>query len=372
MTQRLLMLVCCLATGMLRAQIGPLPAATLSLTKTNQQTIVIPAANPSTLINVSVDQPANGQDSIDVLTSDPNVVITLLLPNGTEITANNASSNGFIFTGYYSDGSVSSEAGLSPFLTAGTHTVIDFPAGTPSGVYSVKANASASQSDSAMTIIYYPSSTVALAAATDASTYVQGDLVILSGLLFDGQTPIQNASLTAIAGTFLPVSGTVSNYQLASTTQLDSTFSLYTYSVQFTNSGTATNNVFGTVVASDPNMALVTDAVGFGSVAAGGTVTGSATFSFTYPTASQYDLSSLQWTVVAPDAPVNVTLADSGSYDAVAGDGIYTGTFTPSDLGDYVVMVTATGTSTSGLQFVRTASTSPTCNRTDRSIWIVL
>jgi hypothetical protein len=224
-----------IAVGMLRAQIGPLPAATLPLLKTSQQVATVPAGAASTLVNVAVDAPPTGQDSLDVLASDPNVVITLLLPSGAEITASNATANGFTFNTYTSDGSGTSGDLLSAFLTPGSHTVIDFPIPAQTGVYSVKANASTATANSAMTVLYYPSSTVALAAATDASAYHQGDFVILSGLLFDGQTPIQDATLTAIAGAFLSVSGTVGSYLLTGTMQLDSTFSLYTYTVQFAN-----------------------------------------------------------------------------------------------------------------------------------------
>ncbi len=45
---------------------------------------------------------------------------------------------------------------------------------------------------------------------------------------------------------------------------------------------------------------------------------------------------------------MDVTLADSGLKDAATGDGVYTGTFTPSGAGDYIAVVKFSGTSGSG------------------------
>lgn len=54
--------------------------------------------------------------------------------------------------------------------------------------------------------------------------------------------------------------------------------------------------------------------------------------------------------------PVSVVLQDSGQYDEATGDGIYTGSFTAGNAGDFTAQVRATGTS-SGLSYSRTSST---------------
>jgi hypothetical protein len=142
-------------------------------------------------------------------------------------------------------------------------------------------------------VLYYPSSTVSLGAVTDATTYKPGDLVVFAGRLFDGQTPLQNATLTAVAGTFLPVTGTVGSYQLVSTAQIDSPNSLYSYSAliqcptyQLGICGEQRRDLGRQY---RPNMNIVNGSVAFGSLGAGATVTSANTFSFTYPTlGSQY------------------------------------------------------------------------------------
>jgi hypothetical protein len=44
--------------------------------------------------------------------------------------------------------------------------------------------------------------------------------------------------------------------------------------------------------------------------------------------------------VSRPGTPVNVTLTDSGPFDAAPGDGIFTGTFTPTTVGVYTALLT--------------------------------
>src|ERR1041384_3987067 len=55
--------------------------------------------------------------------------------------------------------------------------------------------------------------------------------------------------------------------------------------------------------------------------------------------------------------PVNITLVDSGTRDFATGDGIYTGTFTPTRTGEYVAAVRVTGTAPAGVSFKRLVGT---------------
>ena len=56
-------------------------------------------------------------------------------------------------------------------------------------------------------------------------------------------------------------------------------------------------------------------------------------------------------------AVASVNLLDSGQYDEAPGDGIYTGSFTAGQAGEFTAAITATGTSSTGMSFSRTAST---------------
>ena len=151
-------------TSTLLGQVGPFPTDSVSLVPVNQQSVRIPASSPSTLPNITIDAPPAGQETLDILVEDPNVIISLIVPGGGEITAANASGSGYTFTTYTTDGGGTSADLFSPFMTAGTHTMIQFPVPAQTGVYSVKANATSAQADTAMTVQYYASSSVSLGA----------------------------------------------------------------------------------------------------------------------------------------------------------------------------------------------------------------
>lgn len=84
------------------------------------QAILIPAST-STLAAFTVDHPnAGGGDFFDVVVDNPQVSISLIIPNGTEVTAATAQNLGFTFTSFAGSGTDS-----VPFLdTPGNHTVI--------------------------------------------------------------------------------------------------------------------------------------------------------------------------------------------------------------------------------------------------------
>jgi len=344
-----------LLAASVRAQVAPFQSSSVSLVGLYNQAVALPMGPTPVQTNLVIDATSAGGDTIDAVAGDPAVVISLVNPAGTQINAGNASMYGFTFSTYTSDGTQSDVPSL--YSTAGTHTVIQFPPGQVPGTYQVQADTSLAASDTGMLLTYYPSSTVQAGAVTDSTVYRLGDSVILSGLLFDGTTPIQSATITATAVTFLPIQATVGNYQLISQQTLTATTVLNTYSVQLINTGPAATRVSASVTSSDPNTLIQDGLMLFGDVAAGSSTTSFNTFSVQIPTSSTFDPSVLTWQISTPSTPIQISLLDSGTYDATTGDGIYTGVLTPSLIGSYTVFVTATGNSSSGVAFSRTATT---------------
>jgi hypothetical protein len=340
----------------LRAQIGPFPSASVPLSGVSNQVVALPMGPNPVLTNLVVDTVAAGGDTIDADVGDPAVVISLITPGGVEITSANASSLGFTFAAYTADGLASLDS-YSLFTTSGTHTLIQFPAGQSPGAYQIKANTSAAAADTGMYLTYYSPSNVRAGAVTDATAYRTGDFVILSALVFDGGGAIQSASVSASALPFLPLQGSIGNYQLASQQSVASGFTIYTYTAQLTNSGASATSVSANASSSDPNTVVTNSLLEFGSVAAGATVTSLNTFSIQLPSTVTFNPSVLSWTLSTPGTPIEVTLLDSGTYDAAPGDGVYTGVFTPPTAGSYSVFIAVTGASLSGVPFMRTTST---------------
>jgi hypothetical protein len=289
------------------AQIVP-TQSTISAHSTSTQTVYVPASSTPTLFNLTVDSGSSGGDLIDVLTTNPAVLISLITPAGVEMNANNASNYGFTISTYTSDGSSDSP---NPLVSAGTHTLIQFPTSQSSGSYKIKADSSAAGSDDVMTFQYYSSSDVVIGALTDSTSYRLGDNVIGSVLLFDG-APIQGATITGEVTARIAIPASLGGFQLVSQQTASSTTTLYTYTAQITDRGADAADVTADVSSTDPTI-VVQGPLAFGDVSAGSTVTSLNTFSVEVPNSATLDPSTLTSDVRASTTPIAVTFVDSGA-----------------------------------------------------------
>jgi len=97
------------------------------------QVVSVPASTPATFLNVTVDASSNGSDFIDVISSNSQILISLILPAGTEVTPTNASSFGFTVSQIVNTAGVPVVSGVfTPFDAIGSHTIFMLPAGSPS------------------------------------------------------------------------------------------------------------------------------------------------------------------------------------------------------------------------------------------------
>jgi hypothetical protein len=199
-----------------------------------------------------------------------------------------------------------------------------------------------------MLATYFSSSTVGVASTTNSANYKVGDTVILSGLVFDGATPIVGANATAAVSTPVPLGSQTSlgNYQLVGENSINSNLTDYSYSVTLTNTGGAAQQVIAQLARTPPDgVSVLIQTLVFGSVSATSSATSINTFTIERDPTQSFDPSTLQWNVVGAQPSVSVTLLDSGTYDAAPNDGIYTGTFTPTQPGKYTAVLSVTGTS---------------------------
>jgi hypothetical protein len=74
------------------------PYATGQLTANDARGSIVPAGSASTLLTFTVEADTTGNNFFDVATSDPAVVVSLIIPSGTEVTTANAASFGFTFS----------------------------------------------------------------------------------------------------------------------------------------------------------------------------------------------------------------------------------------------------------------------------------
>jgi hypothetical protein len=80
-----------------KAQVGPSPTPSVIATNYDVQSMRVPAQSSSTQVPLNLNPPASGGDVLDVITSNPSVVVSLLLPNGTQVTPANGASLGYSF-----------------------------------------------------------------------------------------------------------------------------------------------------------------------------------------------------------------------------------------------------------------------------------
>jgi hypothetical protein len=93
---RLLLFLAC--TGIGAAQGVPRNPTTGQLSPFDARSAVVPAGSTSTLLAFTLESDTTGGNFFDVSTSDPSVVVSIILPSGTEVTSANAASLGYTFT----------------------------------------------------------------------------------------------------------------------------------------------------------------------------------------------------------------------------------------------------------------------------------
>ncbi len=231
------------------------PTTTVERTSAYIQPATVQPGSSPTTINLVVDTQPSGGDQIEIVTSDPGIVVSLVTPSGMQVTAATAASLGISWTTSSANDNDYSDF-LDPFSIPGTHTSIELPAGSVSGMYQVVADGRNIENEAGILIQYFSPSLVVFGAATDSASYRVGESVTLAGFLSDGAMPIQNASVTAEAYYASPVSASISNFQLISQQDLgDGTTSL-TYSAQINNSGFAANGVVAAASSNDPSVSV--------------------------------------------------------------------------------------------------------------------
>lgn len=174
------------------------PAGEVALQSRDVRPVAIQPGTASTLISFVVETGGDGGDVFQVISTDPGIIITLILPNGTEVNSSNASNLGYNYSVTpASDPDALTHSPPSPFLGAGTHTVIELPQSASPGNYQVKANALAATKPALVIASYYSSSSIRLGVTINEETYKVGETVVVSAFVFNGTSPITNASLNA-------------------------------------------------------------------------------------------------------------------------------------------------------------------------------
>ncbi|MBS1825661.1 MAG: hypothetical protein JST93_10095 [Acidobacteria bacterium] len=322
------------------------------LTATDVKTVTLPPNSASTTLDIVVS-PASS-NVLDIL-SEAGVVVSLLQPGGVEVNAANAVSLGYEWSSIVSNPTTRP---VSPLEFPGLHNLVTLPSSAPAGIYTVKLNASQLNAESSAIVTYQSGSSLQAGLAAGAPTYRIGQAATLTAMLFENVTPISGASASARLLVTTDASGqaSVQNIQLVSTSPGPGGMLTEVYSASLVNSGPALTRARASVLSAPTTVSRAT--LYFGEVAANSTAAALNTFSIERLPSQAFNPAAIQWRVETTNEIAPVSFSDSGPFDAQSGDGLYTGSFTPSIVGVYTALLRATGSSPAGAPFSRSASAS--------------
>jgi hypothetical protein len=342
---------------------GQIPAnqpSRIPLSSQDVRVAEIPALTAVTYLDLVVDPSIPGGDAIDVVSSSEVVVVSLMLPSGTEVTPANGVSLGFtVLHEVVTQQLIEQTKRVGVFDQIGTHTTFLLPPSSPGGVYRVKANSTTEATVTGLRAGYISLHGVKVGVGMTSISVAPSEPAVITAYVFSGTTPVNNAVATAtiIPPTDLNASSSIGNFQLISQTTQGG-YTKYLHSADFTTSGPTRPLVVATPGAL-PSGVTLADAgtLGFANTVANGSTTSLSTFSVIAPAAQSFSPATLTWDIQATGTPVTITLPDTGTYNSGANDGLYAGAYTPTTVGTYQVLLDISG-SYAGNNFSRTLSTS--------------
>lgn len=320
------------------------------------------SGNPALEIPLTLDPSSLGNDLLHVWTPEA-VPITLRLPSGTIVDANNAQGLGFEFGQVISDGSNPTgddfggiiEIGAVP----GSHIVIEFPENQAAGTYHLIADTSAKTATVGGMAEWHSTSPVVAGCQTEATLFRAGDAVTVVCVVAEEQAPVANVALSGEIQPQIEVSASVvvGGAQLIRKEDDGEGFSLYVYRLNLQNNSSLDSRFIATAEGSADDVTIVSGEVGFDTIAAGQSGSSLNELQVSAPTTPGFDPATLSWRVVGAGSPIVLALTDAGPGNDGLGDGIYSGQFTPNQIGTYSIRVELIGTSPASRPFFRVALT---------------
>jgi hypothetical protein len=324
--------------------------------------LAFPNGNPALEIPLTLDPSPSGNDLLHVWTPEA-VPISLRLPSGTIVNSSNAQSLGFEFGQEISDGSDPAgddfggiiEIGAAP----GAHIVIEFPENQAAGTYHLLADTSAKTATIGGMAEWHSTSPLVAGCQTEAKLFRAGDAVTVVCVVAEEQSPVANVTLAGEIQPQIDVTASVAlgTAQLIRKEDDGEGFSLYVYRLDLQNNSSLASRFIATAETSADDATIVRGEVGFDTIAAGQSGSSLNELQVSAPTTPGFDPATLNWRVVGAGNPIALALTDAGPGNDGLGDGIYSGQFTPSQLGTYSIRVELTGTSPALRPFYRVAIT---------------
>ncbi len=167
--------------------------ASFSASSIDAHGAIVNAGQVSSAIAFVVDTATTGGELIDVVSSDPAIVVSVIAPGGVTINSLTASSLGFQFFQQTVD--PNSADGVTLFDVAGTHSVFVFPAGSSIGTYQVQADGSHIAAPALVSAMFASVSSISAGLSVSSLQVIAGSQITLLGALSNGGQPIVGATV---------------------------------------------------------------------------------------------------------------------------------------------------------------------------------
>src|ERR1044072_5567285 len=150
-----------------------------SLSATQTFLTIAPPHTPATLIPFQVAVDGRTGEVFDVVSANSGAIVTLILPNGTEIDSSNAAAFGYTY-GVVEETSpaVTDPMLITPLSLPGTHTIIQLPTTAPTGTYQIKINTMGVVTEVEIAASYLTGSRVRVGLRSNKDSYSVGESVV--------------------------------------------------------------------------------------------------------------------------------------------------------------------------------------------------
>jgi hypothetical protein len=175
----------------------------------NVRQFVVGAASTETSVGIPVEVSAQGGGTFDVQSSSANLVVSLVRPDNSEVTAGNASSLGYTLES--GNLNISGTALLAgPELMPGFHVRVNVPMSASPGVYRIKVQ-NTGTSPVLVTVLYRSHSPIRIAAVLPDGQLDVNQELVHGCLVLQSQTRVIGATVSPQVFSFVKVTDGTSN-----------------------------------------------------------------------------------------------------------------------------------------------------------------
>lgn len=294
-------------------------------------------------VDLPLDGTTPGATTIDIWFPDGSLQPTLLTPSGQEVNGPNSEGLGYGW-GFLAT-ALDSQAPTTLELP-GAHLVITVPDTASPGNYRLRFDSAQLTRSLSLRIFVINRSSLIFGVMGPGKKWFAGSPVEVNGVILQGGNPLSGVNITAkVVRQSAEPQDVIQGYQLQSQRDNGDGNTTYTYTAALRHMGSAARVVSARLTgSSSPNVTVTPrSTLVFLNVGLNQTLRSRNSFELVVPNGLNVPLGTLQWEIESDRVEADLVMGDGGSFDTKAGDGVYTGRFTPQAAGRYIIAMEARG-----------------------------